>query len=71
MRSDISKSAGKQGGGEGGGVTPPSSPPLSTAGIWTDISRRRERFFLGLGYFLHVAFLWYVRYGTGTYPDPF
>jgi hypothetical protein len=37
---------------KGGGVTP---SPLSTAGFWTDASRRRERFFLHLGYFLRAV----------------
>jgi hypothetical protein len=34
------------------GVTP-FTPVPPTAGFWTDIQRRRELFFLHLGYFLH------------------
>jgi len=37
-----------------GGVTP-SAPPLSTAGFWTDLKKRREPFFLHLVYFLHAS----------------
>jgi hypothetical protein len=32
-------------------------PPLSITGFWTDIERRRERFFLQFGYLLLFFFL--------------
>jgi hypothetical protein len=38
----------------GRGVIPPSPPPLSTAGLWTEISRLYEQIFLHLGYLLYA-----------------
>jgi hypothetical protein len=51
---NICGTVGKQGGGQGGEVLFRPPPTLSTTRLWTDISRRRERFsLLFLGFLLH------------------
>ncbi len=41
--------------------------PLSTAGFWTDIQRRRERFFLHLGHLHHGFFVGWARFASNFF----